>query len=212
MQLNALIAALGSAVILTAVSGSAAHAATPQTENTPNIVTVAPGDYLAKIAEEHGTVYTRLYDANEQIKDPDIIYAGDKVRIPAADENIPSRPLPAAVPVIAQEAPAAAAPQTPVTAVAPRQIESAPAPADSGIAGGVWDRLAACESGGRWNINTGNGFYGGLQFTLSSWQAVGGSGYPHLASKSEQIARAEILQSRQGWGAWPACSTKLGLR
>ncbi len=68
------------------------------------------------------------------------------------------------------------------------------------------------ESGGNWSINTGNGYYGGLQFSQSSWRAVGGSGSPSQASKSEQIARAEALKARQGWGAWPACSAKLGLR
>ena len=75
----------------------------------------------------------------------------------------------------------------------------------------TWDRLASCESTNRWDINTGNGFYGGLQFTLSSWAAVGGEGYPHHASKAEQIMRAEKLQDLQGWGAWPTCSKKLGL-
>ena len=75
----------------------------------------------------------------------------------------------------------------------------------------TWDRLAECESNGTWDINTGNGCYGGVQFTLSSWQAVGGEGYPHQASKAEQIKRAEILQDLQGWGAWPLCSQKLGL-
>lgn len=74
-----------------------------------------------------------------------------------------------------------------------------------------WDAIAACESNGRWDINTGNGYYGGLQFSLSSWKAVGGSGYPHEASKAEQIARAEKLQDIQGWGAWPTCSKKAGL-
>lgn len=76
----------------------------------------------------------------------------------------------------------------------------------------TWERLAECESGGRWHINTGNGYYGGLQFSLSSWRAVGGSGYPHRATKAEQIRRAERLLDLQGWGAWPACSLKLGLR
>ena len=76
----------------------------------------------------------------------------------------------------------------------------------------VWDRLAACESGGNWSINTGNSYYGGLQFSLSSWRAVGGSGYPHRASRSEQIRRGKRLKARQGWGAWPSCSRKLGLR
>jgi hypothetical protein len=76
----------------------------------------------------------------------------------------------------------------------------------------MWDDLAQCESGGNWSINTGNGYYGGLQFALSSWQAVGGSGYPHQHSREEQIHRAERLLERQGWGAWPACSSRLGYR
>jgi hypothetical protein len=76
----------------------------------------------------------------------------------------------------------------------------------------VWDRVAQCESGGNWSINTGNGYYGGLQFSLQSWRAVGGSGYPHNASKLEQIDRAERLRAIQGWGAWPSCSRQLGLR
>lgn len=77
---------------------------------------------------------------------------------------------------------------------------------------GVWDRLADCESGGNWSINTGNGFYGGLQFTLTSWRAVGGTGFPHQHPREEQIFRAERLQDLQGWGAWPGCARRLGLR
>lgn len=76
----------------------------------------------------------------------------------------------------------------------------------------VWDDLARCESGGNWSIDTGNGFYGGLQFSLNSWRAVGGSGYPHQHSREEQIRRGDRLQQLQGWGAWPSCSQQLGLR
>jgi hypothetical protein len=76
----------------------------------------------------------------------------------------------------------------------------------------VWDDLARCESGENWSINTGNGYYGGLQFSLQSWRAVGGSGYPHQHSRAEQINRGERLQAMQGWGAWPSCSRQLGLR
>ena len=76
----------------------------------------------------------------------------------------------------------------------------------------LWDRLARCESGGNWSINTGNGYYGGIQFSRASWRAVGGTGYPHQHSRLEQIYRGERLQARQGWGAWPACSRKIGLR
>ena len=78
--------------------------------------------------------------------------------------------------------------------------------------GSVWDRLAQCESGGNWSINTGNGYYGGLQFSLSTWRAQGGSGMPHQNSRAEQIAVAQRLQAAAGWGQWPACSSKLGLR
>ena len=76
----------------------------------------------------------------------------------------------------------------------------------------VWDSLAQCESSGNWQINTGNGFFGGLQFTQSTWQEFGGQGVPQNASREEQIAVAERVLAVQGWGAWPACSAKLGLR
>lgn len=75
----------------------------------------------------------------------------------------------------------------------------------------VWDHLAGCESSGNWNINTGNGYYGGLQFLPESWWAVGGSGLPHEHSREEQIYRATLLWQMQGWEAWPQCARKLGL-
>ena len=75
-----------------------------------------------------------------------------------------------------------------------------------------WDALAQCESGGNWALNTGNGYYGGLQFSLTSWRGVGGGGYPYHASPQEQIRRGERLRALQGWGAWPSCSRQIGLR
>lgn len=74
----------------------------------------------------------------------------------------------------------------------------------------TWDALAQCESGGDWSINTGNGYYGGLQFNLQTWQANGGSGNPADASRSEQIRVAENVLATQGWGAWPSCSAQIG--
>lgn len=74
----------------------------------------------------------------------------------------------------------------------------------------TWDALAQCESGGNWSINTGNGYYGGLQFSLSTWQANGGSGNPADASREEQIRVAENVLATQGWGAWPTCSAQIG--
>ncbi len=86
-------------------------------------------------------------------------------------------------------------------------------PADSMSDGGVWDRLAKCEAGGNWAINTGNGYYGGLQFSKTTWQAYGGTGLPHQASREEQIAIAQkMVDANNGsFGAWPHCSNKLGL-
>lgn len=83
---------------------------------------------------------------------------------------------------------------------------------DNTTVSGVWNALAKCESGGNWSINTGNGYYGGLQFNLGTWRAYGGSGLPSDATKAEQVRIATKVQKRQGWGAWPACTRKLGLR
>ena len=76
----------------------------------------------------------------------------------------------------------------------------------------AWDKLAQCESGGNWKINTGNGYYGGIQFNASTWRAYGGTGLPHQASRAQQIAVAERTLAAQGWNAWPSCSRKMGLR
>ena len=79
---------------------------------------------------------------------------------------------------------------------------------------GVWDKVANCESSGNWHINTGNGYYGGLQFTSSTWKSFGGTAYASradLASRNEQIAVAERVLRSQGPGAWPVCSRQAGL-
>ncbi|MET9439499.1 transglycosylase family protein [Streptomyces sp. NPDC006610] len=79
--------------------------------------------------------------------------------------------------------------------------------------GGVWDRIAQCESGGNWHINTGNGYYGGLQFSAGTWRAFGGAAYApraDLATRDQQIAVATKVQRVQGWGAWPTCAARAG--
>lgn len=98
-----------------------------------------------------------------------------------------------------------------VSVSVPRPAPSAP----SAPSGSVWDRLAACESGGNWHTNTGNGYSGGLQFTASTWRAAGGTKYApsaHQASREQQIAVAQAWLARTSWSQWPACSRKLGLR
>ena len=80
--------------------------------------------------------------------------------------------------------------------------------------GAIWDALAKCESGGNWAINTGNGYFGGVQFDQNTWARQGGLKYaprPDLATRNEQIAIAEKTRARQGWGAWPTCTSRLGI-
>jgi hypothetical protein len=79
--------------------------------------------------------------------------------------------------------------------------------------GATWDALSRCEAGGNWAINTGNGFYGGVQFDQNTWERNGGGRYASradLATREEQIAIAEVTRARQGWGAWPVCSGRVG--
>lgn len=99
---------------------------------------------------------------------------------------------------------------------ADRQTRPEPGPVPVAIAPAYpWDALAACESGGNWAINTGNGYYGGLQFAQGTWEGSGGLAYApraDLATKAEQIAVAETLRAAAGgFGPWPACAAKLGL-
>ena len=178
---------------------------TPPAQPEPVKVTVQKGDTLSGIATTNNSTWERVFFANEQVKDPDVIIPAMELRIPANNEELKAREIPADV----QLAPTPQPPKAPKSIPARKQK---PAPAPVVATGSVWDQLAKCESGGNWAINTGNGFYGGLQFTLSSWKATGGSGYPHQASREEQIMRAEKLLAMQGWGAWPACSAKIGLR
>ena len=102
-----------------------------------------------------------------------------------------------------------------VTVATPRPAPRAAAPAPGGtVDGSVWDRLAQCESGGNWAINTGNGYYGGLQFDYGTWHAHGGGAYAeyaHQATREQQIATAERLHAARGFQPWPACRVKLGL-
>ena len=74
----------------------------------------------------------------------------------------------------------------------------------------MWDRIAWCESRRTWDVDTGNGYFGGLQFALGSWQWVGGTGNPAHATKEEQIYRANLLWQAQGWNGWPGCKKYFG--
>jgi hypothetical protein len=148
---------------------------------------VEPGDTAASIASAYGLrSQWAVYDANPVMVDPQQPPVGAWLYIPHPSMSPVPRPRPG-------------------------QPGYASTPSGTVIVDGVWLQLAECESSGDWGIDTGNTFYGGLQFTLSSWRAVGGAGYPHQTHPMEQIARADYLQRIQGWQAWPACSAKLGL-
>jgi LysM repeat protein len=167
---------------------------------------VKRGESLTLIARQAGLSSWRpIYDLNRSISFPDLVYPGQKLALPAKGEKVQHRPLPATLRLATLQRSGAGTGGGSGNAPA--------APRSSGAVGGtVWDRLAQCESGGNWAINTGNGYSGGLQFTPGTWQANGGTGSPQNASRAEQIRVAQRVQASQGWGAWPACSAKLGLR
>jgi transglycosylase-like protein len=108
----------------------------------------------------------------------------------------------------------AAIPMEATLVVVPVAAPAAARPAATYSGNTVWDALAKCESGGNWAINTGNGYYGGLQFSLATWNGYGGdefATYPHQATRDEQIIVAERLRAARGYAPWPACRAKLGL-
>ncbi len=168
----------------------------------PNIVLVKPGESLTKIALENNTSFSRIYDANPSVQNPDLIFPGESLRIPTQDEQLSSRPLPVNAPSeeVVQK----------VKTVSEKQIPAETYSGDST----VWDQLAKCESGGNWAINTGNGYYGGLQFNSGTWLSNGGGAFAtraDLASREQQIVVAEHMRAGRGFSPWPGCSAKLGL-
>jgi len=182
----------------------------PAAHHAPASYTVRPGDSLSAIAAHaYGTTadWPAVWWANRhQVANPNMIAAGQRLHLPASG-RVPSWMARAAMAATtAGSAPAAASASAPqAEPAAPVQATSA-APASSG--GANWAAIAACESGGNWSTNTGNGFYGGLQFTQQTWLAYGGGQYAasaNLASPAQQIAVAQRVLAAQGIGAWPVC-------
>jgi LysM repeat protein len=188
----------------------------PGAQHVPASYTVHQGDTLSAIAAHtYGSAadWPAIWWANRhQVPNPNMIAAGQRLRLPAsghvsariaraAQAAIPAPPpAPAPAPVQTQ-AQAGGVPQAPSSTPV-----STSAPASSG--GVNWSAIAACESGGNWSANTGNGFYGGLQFTEQTWLAYGGGQYAssaNQASESQQIAVAQRVLGGQGIGAWPVC-------
>ena len=138
---------------------------------------------------------------------------GEKQREKQISNTVTTAPVDRVVLVGTKQRPAPTPQPAPAPVQQPAAQPAAPAPSVSG--GGAWDALARCESGGNWSINTGNGYYGGLQFSRGTWLAYGGGQYAptaNLASREQQIAIAtKVRNARGGYGDWPACAAKLGL-
>ncbi len=184
------------------------------TVDRPETVTVeAPAEYVEDATLEEGTekVREKGEQGESKIIHRTVTVNGVVESANIAEEKVVKKAKPA---VIARgtkkPAPAASALAT-TTARAATSTTAAPA-----VAGGsVWDSIAQCESGGNWATNTGNGYQGGLQFSPSTWAGYGGTEYAATAdqaTREQQIAVAERVQAAQGWGAWPACTARLGIR
>ncbi len=207
------VAGLAKALIVVTVSlhpGAAHH--------DPGSYTVRPGDTLSVIAARaygNGADWPAVWWANRrQVPDPAMITAGERLQLPGSHQIPPWLARAALAAIAAPPAPPAPpAPAAPVSAgraapAVPAQASS-PAPASSG--GVNWAAIAACESGGNWSASTGNGFYGGLQFTEQTWLGYGGGQYApsaNLATPAQQIAVARQVLVGQGIGAWPVCGAR----
>lgn len=155
--------------------------------DSSNTYTVKSGDTLSGIASQVGSTWQQLQAANH-ISNPDFIYPGEVLQLSGN-----SAPSPSVVsnPIVNTEQ-NNPAPQSPASSV-------------------NWDAVAACESSGNWGADTGNGFYGGLQFTESTWLAYGGGQYaqnPASASQAAQETVANSVLAGQGIGAWPVCGSR----
>jgi len=176
----------------------------PGAHHGPASYTVQQGDTLSVIAAHaygNAADWPAVWWANrQQVPNPNVIAAGQRLQLPASGQ-VPTW-MARAAQAAAAGRPLASAPADPPagTPVSP------PAPASSG--GVNWSAIAACESGGNWSANTGNGFYGGLQFSEQTWLGYGGGQYAssaNLATAAQQIAVAERVLAGQGIGAWPVC-------
>ncbi|HEY2004658.1 MAG TPA: transglycosylase family protein [Candidatus Saccharimonadia bacterium] len=197
-----LAAGLGAAAIMggnaLASDGSGTAPKANPTPPSPKTYVVQQGDSLSTIAQGQQLESWRpLWNANPDIQNPDLIYANQKLAVPSG--TTADRPLPADMTALP---PRTYAPQGGQIEPAHNTVSSAPANYAGG-ASGLLERIRMRESGGNYAANTGNGFYGAYQFTLDTWQGVGGSGLPSNASPAEQDMRAQMLLNERGCSPWP---------
>ena len=202
--------AVGVFAAVVSIFSAGSVSAAPQTKSTvksspiQKVYVVKVGDTLTSIGEKYKVSYTRLFDANTQIADPNVIDVGDKVKIPKKTAKFAHRNLAGTATVAV-----AYSSSNNNVQYASKTTVAASAPAG----GGVWDRIAQCESGGNWSINTGNGYSGGLQFDSGTWGNYKRYASAAQAPRGVQIERAGQIRAGRGgsYSAWPACSAKLGL-
>jgi LysM repeat protein len=178
---------------------------------------VAPGDTLTSLATRY-SVPVRTLAYHNEIENPDFIRPGQLLKVRDLAEPPPEYVMPQPPPVqLTRSALTVATPEPTVRAARAGSGSSQPAAPATGSSqaaapaprsGVNWDAIAQCESGGNWHINTGNGYYGGLQFAASTWNGYGGQEFApraDLATREQQIAVAERVLAGQGIGAWPHC-------
>jgi len=189
-------------VVTVTLNPAAAH-------HGPSSYTIRPGDTLSVIAARaYGSAadWPALWWANRrQVPDPAMITAGQRLALPSLHQ------VPPWLARAALAAAAAARPAQPGATAAPAAPARASSPALASSGGVNWPAIAACESGGNWAASTGNGFYGGLQFTEQTWLANGGGRYAssaNLATAAQQIAVGQNVLASQGIGAWPVCGAR----
>jgi len=186
----------------------------PAAHHAPASYTVHQGDTLSAIAAHsygNSADWPAVWWVNRhQVSNPNVLLVGQRLRLPASG-HVTAAMAHAAQAAIPAPPPPSPASTTPVSDSQPAPSAGAPVstPAPASSAGGAdWNAIAACESGGNWSINTGNGFYGGLQFTQQTWLGYGGGQYApsaNLATPSEQISVGQRVLAGQGIGAWPVC-------
>jgi hypothetical protein len=204
---------IGIVVALTIVGGAiAARPSGAQTSNTS--YRTAPRGAATQYETAGSTLARFVADVSPQASAPDSELAQSRAQILKGQQFLADyAKFQAQQQAQAQVAAAAAAAAAQRAAAAAQAAQAARAAANSSAAGspGVWAELRQCESGGNYAENTGNGYYGAYQFSLSTWESLGYSGLPSDAPPAVQDQAAQQAQARGGWGQWPACSRKLGL-
>lgn len=168
-------------------------------------ITPTPTPSQEVLASSDEDIYLTKIENFPEVSEPLLTPTPTKTPTPTTKPNPTSTPKP--TPQVVQVTQTATPTPTPTP-----EITAPPAPPVDPNNDAVWDQLANCEAGNNWATDTGNGYFGGLQFSQSAWESVGGTGNPAHASREEQIMRGKMLRDRRGsFGAWGACASRLGL-